>query len=190
MVAASTIVLSETTVPHFVYNLPRPAPIPKQRIFVIGTRGGQEGHPASTRLRNLLPSRPLEGMVDVNRAGEGLDVEEAQVAEAQRDPRRFAALYEANFDKVYAFVARRVRNRSEAEDITANVFHKALANLHRFEWRGVPFAAWLMRIAVNEISDRKRDRSTPVSDLVVEAVTDLPDVERRAALFGSVRALP
>ena len=128
--------------------------------------------------------------MDVNRAGEGLDVEEAQVAEAQRDPRRFAALYEANFDKVYAFVARRVRNRSEAEDITANVFHKALANLHRFEWRGVPFAAWLMRIAVNEISDRERDRSTPVSDLVVEAVTDLPDVERRAALFGSVRALP
>jgi RNA polymerase sigma-70 factor (ECF subfamily) len=129
-------------------------------------------------------------MVDVNRAGDGLAVEEVQVAEAQRDPRQFGALYEANFDKVYAFIARRVRNRSEAEDITANVFHKALANLPGFEWRGVPFAAWLMRIAVNEIADRTRDRSTPVSDLVVEAVTDLPDVERRAELFGSVRALP
>src|SRR6266849_10697184 len=71
---------------------------------------------------------------------------------AQRDPRRFAELYENNFDRVYAFIARRVRNREEAEDLTSEVFHQALANIGRFEWRGVPFAAWLFRIASNAIA--------------------------------------
>jgi RNA polymerase sigma factor (sigma-70 family) len=76
------------------------------------------------------------------------------VEAAQKDPRRFAELYENNFARVYAYVARRVRNREEAQDLTAEVFHQALANLGRFEWRGLPFSAWLMRIASNAIADR------------------------------------
>lgn len=126
-----------------------------------------------------------------NRPRERLEVEEVQVAEAQRDPRRFAALYEANFDEVYAFVARRTSDRAEAEDITATVFHQALANLARFEWRGVPFVAWLMRIAINELADyRSRERSMPLSDTAIDQSTDLDDVDRRAGVFGGVRALP
>jgi RNA polymerase sigma-70 factor, ECF subfamily len=66
---------------------------------------------------------------------------------AQRDPGRFADLYERNFARVYAYIARRVDNRQEAQDLTAEVFHRALANLGRFEWRGVPFAAWLFKLA-------------------------------------------
>ena len=78
------------------------------------------------------------------------DVDERTLIEAaQRDPGRFAELYESNFDRVYAFVVRRVRDREEAEDVTSEVFHRALANLGQFEWRGVPFAAWLLRIAAN-----------------------------------------
>jgi RNA polymerase sigma-70 factor (ECF subfamily) len=73
---------------------------------------------------------------------------------AQRDPRRFAELYEDNFDRVYAFIARRVRNREEAEDLTSEVFHQALANIGGFEWRGIPFIAWLLRMAANAIVDR------------------------------------
>ena len=73
---------------------------------------------------------------------------------AQKDPGRFADLYENNFERVYAFIVRRVRDRHEAEDLTAEVFQHALANLPRFEWRGVPFAAWLFRIAANAIADR------------------------------------
>ena len=130
------------------------------------------------------------GVVAAKRTPESLEAERAQVADAQLDPRRFAALYEANVDEVYAYVARRVGNRPEAEDLTATVFHKALANLDRFEWRGVPFVAWLMRIAANQLADRARERSTPVADIVVDQVTDFDDVERRATLFGWVRALP
>jgi RNA polymerase sigma-70 factor, ECF subfamily len=58
-----------------------------------------------------------------------------------------------NFERVYAFVVRRVQDRHEAEDLTAEVFEHALVNLSRFEWRGVPFAVWLFRIAANAITD-------------------------------------
>jgi RNA polymerase sigma-70 factor (ECF subfamily) len=78
------------------------------------------------------------------------------VEAAQKDPSRFADLYEQNFERVYAFIARRVGNREMAEDLTSEVFQQALANLNKFEWRGVPFAAWLYRIASNAIADRWR----------------------------------
>ena len=62
---------------------------------------------------------------------------------AQTDPTRFGDLYEDNFARVYAFISRRVRNRQEAQDITSQVFARALANLRQFEWQGKPFAAYL-----------------------------------------------
>jgi RNA polymerase sigma-70 factor, ECF subfamily len=114
------------------------------------------------------------------------------VEAAQRDPHRFAELYEAHFERVYAFVARRVRDRDEAEDLTADVFHRAFANLSRFEWRGVPFAAWLYRIAANAIADRAkraaRERDLAVADAVAPA--QLGAVEEQARLFRLVERLP
>jgi RNA polymerase sigma-70 factor (ECF subfamily) len=87
---------------------------------------------------------------DANREAERLDVEAARL-----DPTRFAKLYEANVDRVFAFAARRVTSRAEAEDVTSETFRKALSGLPKFEWRGTPFVAWLYRIAANEISDRR-----------------------------------
>ncbi|MFY9977323.1 MAG: sigma factor, partial [Candidatus Sulfotelmatobacter sp.] len=62
------------------------------------------------------------------------------VEAAQKDPARFAELYENHFERVYAYVVRRVGDRTETEDLTSEVFHHALANLQKFEWRGIPFA--------------------------------------------------
>jgi RNA polymerase sigma-70 factor (ECF subfamily) len=119
-----------------------------------------------------------------------LAIERSQVEDAQADPRRFAALYESHFDTVYAYVARRTSGREQAEDVTATVFQKALAGLPTFEWRGVPFAAWLIKIASHELIGRSRDHTTPVADLDAEVTDELEAVERRAALFGLVRQLP
>jgi len=121
------------------------------------------------------------------------DVDERTLIEAaQRDPGRFAELYESNFDRVYAFVVRRVRDREEAEDVTSEVFHRALANLGQFEWRGVPFAAWLLRIAANAMADRAlraaRERQVPEPDPREEP--SLEEIEHRARLFRLVDALP
>jgi len=119
------------------------------------------------------------------------------VEAAQKDPARFAEVYEINFERVYAFIARRVGDRDSAEDLTSEVFHKALANLRRFEWRGVPFAAWLLKIAANAIADRaqRAGRELAVDDppeLREEASADvgLEEVEDRARLFRLVGQLP
>ena len=114
---------------------------------------------------------------------------------AQKDPSRFAELYEQNFHRVYAYVARRVRDRVETQELTAQVFHKALANLGKFKWKGSPFAAWLYRIAANAIADRARQQvreSTDQPDPSSESftATDLEAVERRARLFSAVDKLP
>jgi len=94
---------------------------------------------------------------------------------------------------VYAFITRRVGNRDVAEDLTADVFHKALANLNRFEWRGVPFGAWLLRIAVNAVVDRsKRSGRELAVDDPPELSTQpgLEQVEDRARLYRLVNQLP
>jgi RNA polymerase sigma-70 factor, ECF subfamily len=118
---------------------------------------------------------------------------------AQGDPRKFDALYELHFERVYAFVASRVRDRATAEDVTSEVFHKALANLKGYEWRGVPFAAWLLRIAANAIVDhaKRAAREFPAKDDPPEIAADpglqaseLRAVEHRAQLFRLVANLP
>ena len=114
---------------------------------------------------------------------------------AQNDPSRFAELYELNFHRVYAYVARRVRDRAEIQDLTAHVFHQALANLGKFKWKGSPFAAWLYRIAANAIADqarRKMRESGDQRDSLSEnsTATDLEEVERRARIFRAVDKLP
>jgi RNA polymerase sigma-70 factor, ECF subfamily len=132
------------------------------------------------------------------RFGQGTD-ERVLVEAAQRDPAKFEALYELHFERVYAFVASRVRDRATAEDVTSEVFHKALANLPSYEWRGVPFAAWLLRIAVNAIVDcaKRAAREFPAPDDPPEPSVplDLQDsemraIEHRAQLFRLVRQLP
>lgn len=117
------------------------------------------------------------------------------VEAAQQDPARFAELYELNFERVYAYAVRRLTNRAEAEDVTAEVFHQALANLRRFEWRGIPFAAWLFRIAANLIADRwQRSGREVAAESEIESAqvspAEIEEVERRATLFRLVSTLP
>jgi RNA polymerase sigma-70 factor (ECF subfamily) len=114
------------------------------------------------------------------------------VEAAKRDPARFGDLYNRYVYQVYAYVARRVGSREEAEDITSDVFHHALAHLKNFEWRGSPFGAWLIRIAANRITDHwrvsGRQSADPVPDVAAESALD--QVEQRAALLQLVRGLP
>ena len=121
------------------------------------------------------------------------EARERRVVEAaQKDPRRFAELYENNFERVYAFIARRARNRDLAEDLTSEVFHKALAALPNFDWRGIPFAAWLLRIAANVLSDHwklaAREATEDPPEIGVDH--DFEESLHRARLFRRVERLP
>src|SRR6185369_7685872 len=141
----------------------------------------------------ITRNRRCEDWLDLSQATES--DERLLIEAAQHDPSRFAELYEQNFHRVYAYVARRVRDRAETQDLTAQVFHQALANLGKFKWRGSPFAAWLYRIAANAIADRARQKGRESSDQPnpsseSSTATDLEAVERRARLFSAVDKLP
>ncbi len=110
---------------------------------------------------------------------------------AQKDPSRFAELYEANVDRVYAYIARRVQDRAAAEDLTSEVFQSALANLGKFQWRGAPFASWLYRIAAHAIADRWQQSRHNVREVLPENLPGgVEEIERRAMLFQLVDQLP
>src|SRR5580692_5304667 len=148
--------------------------------------------------RNLSPPRQFYTMAarsPENSLKAAQEASERRLIEAaQQDPSRFAALYEIHFERVYAYVSRRLGNREAAEDITSEVFQHALANLPRFEWRGAPFGSWLMRIASNAIADRwrrhARENATALADDPVSNEPNPEEVEMRAQLFRLVRALP
>jgi RNA polymerase sigma-70 factor (ECF subfamily) len=120
--------------------------------------------------------------------------ERVLVEAAQNDPGRFAELYELNFHRVYAYIACRIHDRSEAQDLTAHVFQQALANIGKFKWRGAPFISWLYRIAANAIADHARKNSREAAETEGAASSsvdsDLEQVERRAQLFRAVETLP
>lgn len=114
------------------------------------------------------------------------------IEEAQRDPSRFAGLYESSFDRVYAYVVRRVRTREEAEDATAEVFHHALAGLPRFEWNGTPFVAWLLGIATRVLARRwqraSAQKEVPGEDLDLLATQS--QAEQQALFRQLLERLP
>jgi RNA polymerase sigma-70 factor (ECF subfamily) len=86
--------------------------------------------------------------------------EEELVRRAQkRDPEAFNQLYEEHFDRIYRYLVLKIGDRTEAEDLTQQVFLKALESIASYSWRGVPFSAWLFRIAHNQVVDYFRKMS-------------------------------
>jgi RNA polymerase sigma-70 factor (ECF subfamily) len=85
--------------------------------------------------------------------------EEILVERAKKDPAAFAILYERYVKKIYNYIYYRTSSHHDAEDLTARTFHQALGNIHRYVNRGVPFSAWLYRIAHNLLANWHRDRS-------------------------------
>lgn len=86
------------------------------------------------------------------------DQEKILVERAKSDAEAFGELYDAHYGKIFNYVLRRTADVAVAEDITTDVFIKALDNLQNFTWRGLPFSAWLYRIASHEISNYYRSK--------------------------------
>jgi len=82
--------------------------------------------------------------------------DDALVEAARRDREAFGALYDRYVEPIYAYIARRTGDAAQAEDIAATVWERALMSIERYEVRGVPFAAWLYRIAGNQIANHQR----------------------------------
>jgi len=82
------------------------------------------------------------------------------VERAKQDSTAFGDVYDLYYPKIFNYILRRVGDIEIAEDVTTEVFMKALGRIHTFTWRGVPFSAWLYRIASNEMANYFRDKHT------------------------------
>jgi RNA polymerase sigma-70 factor, ECF subfamily len=78
---------------------------------------------------------------------------------ARGDPEAFGELYRRNVNRIYTYVFYRVGNAADAEDLTARTFYQALGGIHRYVDQGVPFLAWLYRIAHNLVANHHRTRA-------------------------------
>ena len=102
--------------------------------------------------------------------------EQEIVARAARgDADAFSKLYEDNFDRVYRYLYVRLGNEAESEDLTQEVFAKVLEVIGSFQWRDVPFASWLFRIAHNKMIDHIRREKRVERDDSEEMVLSLDD---------------
>ena len=112
------------------------------------------------------------------------------VEQAKRDPRQFGALYDRHFQQIYRFVYSRVREQTAAEDVTSEIFIKALKAMPRYQDTGRPFAAWLYQIAVNAIADRYRTLrpSQPLEDFHDLSIAG-PALEEEAAHRDEIRRI-
>lgn len=80
------------------------------------------------------------------------------VLQARQEPAAFGVLYERYIDRIYAYIYHRVGNSQDTEDLTARTFYRALDKLDTYEDRGLPFSAWLFRIAHNLVANWHHDR--------------------------------
>ena len=119
---------------------------------------------------------------------------------SQGDKDAFGELYERYIDRIFNYVYYRTGNTHDAEDLTARVFQRAMKHIHNYTDRGVPFSAWLYRIAHNLVANWHRDRSRkqeiPINDIpVLPAKGDHPETslvhtEEQEALLKLIRKLP
>ncbi|MCL4248634.1 MAG: sigma-70 family RNA polymerase sigma factor [Anaerolineae bacterium] len=127
------------------------------------------------------------------------DVELVELAKAD-DKDAFGELYERYLEKIYNYVFYRTGNHHDAEDLTARVFFRAMAHIQTYTERGVPFQAWLYRIAHNLVANWHRDsgrrKIIPLDEYVAGSLrSEAPDryaedKQEREALLAAIRQLP
>jgi len=109
--------------------------------------------------------------------------EESLVRRAQQnDPVALAQLYEENFDRIYRYIVLKIGDRTEAEDMTQQVFLNVLKSISSYKWKGMPFTSWLYRIAHNQIVDYLRKKSRRATVPIDESIAAAGDDPERSVL--------
>jgi RNA polymerase sigma-70 factor (ECF subfamily) len=124
------------------------------------------------------------------------------IERAKADRNAFGEIYERYAERIYRYIYYRVGNTSDAEDLTSRVFFRAMAHVESYEDRGVPFQAWLYRIAHNLVANHHRDKGRrkiiPLEEYISGGFTASIDGPERATeereeqerLMVAVRKLP
>src|SRR5687767_5867099 len=104
----------------------------------------------------MLTTIIMTDIASYHLTAEQIDSEEKLIKAAQDNPRNFEPLYKRYFERITRFVYHRVEDKELAFEITSQVFYKALDNIKKYKPMGVPFSAWLFRIAGNELNQLYR----------------------------------
>ncbi len=123
--------------------------------------------------------------------------DEARLIEAaKRDRNAFAALYDRYFDQIYSYCFYHTGRRQAAEDLASETFRRALEGIEDFEWRGIPYSAWLYKVASNLMAkERRRPAWIELPEPVASPAEDDPERqwlkrEQGEELHAAVRRLP
>ncbi|MFI5149503.1 MAG: RNA polymerase sigma factor [Bacteroidia bacterium] len=115
---------------------------------------------------------------------EQINAEQTEVLAAQRNPLHFEPLYNRYYKRILSFVYQRIDDKEAAYDITGAVFYRALNKLDGYENKGLPFSAWLYRIALNELNAayrlQKTRRTINLDDIGEQALRDeIPELSEK-----------
>ncbi|MEO0727304.1 MAG: sigma-70 family RNA polymerase sigma factor [Bacteroidota bacterium] len=113
-----------------------------------------------------------------------MEAEWQEIQAAQQNPARFRPLYERYYEPIFRFVFRRMADSDLSADLCSQVFLKALQRLESYQFRGVPFSAWLFRIASNEVAQHYRQNSQKRTVSVEE--NTLGDVAEEMDIDGEI----
>lgn len=131
--------------------------------------------------------------VSLEPAAELLEDERALVSAAQRDPEAAGRLFDRYYGEIFRYLYHSTLDHASTEDLTSNVFFAAFRRLGFFQWRRIPFRAWLYRIATNELRmhyrRQKRALATNAGPVDAEHPSELPSAENAAAAADEYRAL-
>ena len=119
------------------------------------------------------------------------------IKRAKDDPRGFEPLYNKYYEQIFRYIYQRMDDKELAHDITSQVFLKAMNNIQKYEYRGVPFASWLYRIAKSELyqsfRDEKATRTINVDtsnlSIMIDDIEEDASEENRAVLLSAIKEL-
>jgi RNA polymerase sigma-70 factor, ECF subfamily len=102
--------------------------------------------------------------------GQHLERELDWIQQAKDDPQKFAPLYKKYYEMIFRYIYQRMDDKETSFDVTSQVFIKAMNNIQRYEYRGVPFSSWLFRIAKSELAQYYRNEKGSIQTVNVETV--------------------
>ncbi|MBA2423003.1 MAG: sigma-70 family RNA polymerase sigma factor [Chitinophagales bacterium] len=123
--------------------------------------------------------------------------DELHIDAAKKDPKHFRYFYDKHYKEIFVFIYRRTDDEEVTADITQQVFLKAMQSIDRYNYRGIPFSAWLYRIASNKVTQHFRDQQKfRIVSLENDDVNEMMDEDygqiefaKREALFSEMKKL-
>lgn len=128
-----------------------------------------------------------------------LEEERIQIENAKKNPEKFGPLYRKYYEPIFRYVYKRMDDLDLVEDVTSMVFVKAISNIHRYEFRGIPFSSWLFRIAKSELNqafrNKKAERTVRLDKVIIghmmeELVENDSEINRKKLLNALTRLKP